>query len=142
MFMENHASARYGVTSPTALVRMISPGASVQLIAVDDIGTFAALAFADPSTYLGLALELAGDEVTREELVGAISRATGLDLAVAPVPREVLAAQGINIDNVQHAGSFGGWQADIPALRKLHPGLMDLDTWLVCGGAALFTAAR
>ena len=140
MFMENHASAKYGVTSPTALLRMISPGARVQLIAVDDIGAFAALAFGDPATYLGLALELAGDEVTREELVTAISRATGLDLAIAPVAPETLAAQGINLDNVRRGGSFGGWQADIPALRKLHPDLMDVDTWLSRGGAALFAA--
>ncbi len=140
MFMENHASAKYGVTSPTALIRMIAPGARVQLIAVEDIGAFAALAFADPATYLGLSLELAGDEVTREELVAAIGRATGLEPAVTPVPREVLAAQGVNVDNVQRGGSFGGWQADIPALRRLHPGLMDLDTWLDRHGTALFAA--
>lgn len=115
--------------------------AFVQLIAVDDIGAFAALAFADPATYLGLAVELAGDEVTREELTAAIGRATGLGLDVEPVAREVLAAQGINVDNVQRGGSFGGWQADIPALRKLHPDLLDLDTWLARGGPALFTAA-
>lgn len=138
MFMENHASAKYGVTSPTALIRMIAPGARVQLIAVDDIGTFAALAFADPATYLGLALELAGDEVTREELASSITRATGIEVGAAPVPAEVLAAQGIDIDNVQRGGSFGGWQADIPALRKLHPGLMDLRTWLDSVGAGLF----
>jgi uncharacterized protein YbjT (DUF2867 family) len=142
MFMENHASEKYGVTSPTALLRMIGPGARVQLIAVDDIGAFAALAFADPDTYLGLALELAGDEVTREELVAAISRATGLDLTTAPVAPEILAAQGINLDNVRRGGSFGGWQADIPALRKLHPGLMDLEAWLDRSGAALFTSRK
>ncbi|MEV0129199.1 NmrA/HSCARG family protein [Dactylosporangium sp. NPDC050688] len=138
MFMENHASAKYGVTSPTALIRMIAPGARVQLIAVDDIGAFAALAFADPATYLSLALELAGDEVTREELASSITRATGIEIPAAPVPAEVLAGQGIDIDNVQRAGSFGGWQADIHALRRLHPGLMDLRTWLTRVGAGLF----
>lgn len=140
MFMENHASARYGVTGPAALIRMIAPGSRVQLIAVDDIGAFAALAFADPVSYTGTALELAGDELTREDLVAAIVRATGLDLDVSPVSREALAAQGVNVGNVRRGGSFGGWQADIPALRRLHPGLMTFDAWLARGGAARFGA--
>jgi uncharacterized protein YbjT (DUF2867 family) len=140
MFMENHTAPLYGVTGEAALIRMISPGATVQLVAVDDIGAFAALAFADPDYYLGRAIELAGDELTREQLVTAISRATGHDLHLPPMPREILAQQGINVDNVERAKSFGGWQADIPALRTLHPALMDFDTWLTRQGAAKFAA--
>jgi NAD(P)-dependent dehydrogenase (short-subunit alcohol dehydrogenase family) len=30
--------------------------------------------------------------------------------------------------------NMGGYQADIPALRKLHPGLMDFATWLEKAG--------
>jgi hypothetical protein len=33
--------------------------------------------------------------------------------------------------------SFGGWHADIPALRRLHPALLDFDTWLAREGKAL-----
>jgi hypothetical protein len=29
---------------------------------------------------------------------------------------------------------MGGYRADIPALRKLHPGLMDFATWLEKAG--------
>ncbi|MFB4309529.1 hypothetical protein [Actinomadura sp. GTD37] len=38
-------------------------------------------------------------------------------------------------DFAQHQG---GRQADIAALRELHPGLMDFDAWLDREGAALF----
>jgi uncharacterized protein YbjT (DUF2867 family) len=140
MFMENHAGPIYGVTGEAALVRMIPPGATVQLIAVSDIGAFAALAFADPGNYLGKAIELAGDEVTREQLIAAISRATGRTLDAEPIPREVLVQLGVDADNIERAKSFGGWQADIPALRGLHPDLMDFETWLAREGKAKFAA--
>jgi uncharacterized protein YbjT (DUF2867 family) len=137
-FMENHASQMYGVTGEAALIRMIPASMSVQLIAVTDIGAFAALAFANPGFYLGQALELAGDELPRAELVAAISRATGRVLEVEPLPREVLSRLGVNVDDVDKATSFGGWQADITALRKLHPDLMDFETWLSHEGRAAF----
>lgn len=34
----------------------------------------------------------------------------------------------------------GGWRADLPALRAVHPGLRDLETWLATGGADAITA--
>jgi uncharacterized protein YbjT (DUF2867 family) len=139
MFMENHASPFFGVTGEAALIRMISPKATVQLIAVSDIGAFAALAFANPEQYLGKAIELAGDELTRDQLVAAISEATGRRLDTGPVSSEVLDGLGVAAD-IERAESFGGWQADIPALRALHPGLMDFATWLSREGAAKFAA--
>ncbi|MEQ4206288.1 NmrA/HSCARG family protein [Actinopolymorpha sp. B9G3] len=128
MFMENHADPDHGVLGETALIRRISPHATVQMIAVTDIGAFAALAFAHPATYLGKAIEIAGDELTGHELVAAISQATGHPITgdALPLPPETQ--------------SFGGWQADIPALRTLHPGLMDFDSWLATEGKAKLKA--
>jgi uncharacterized protein YbjT (DUF2867 family) len=140
MFMENHASPMYGVLGEAPLINMFRTGATVQLIAVTDIGAFAGLAFADPGGYVGKALELAGDELTREELITAIGDAVGRRLNTAPIPDEILARQGVNLDDVHRGRSFGGWQADIPALRALHPGLMDFGTWLEREGKARFEA--
>jgi uncharacterized protein YbjT (DUF2867 family) len=137
MFMENHLGPRFGVRGEAALVRLIPPAATVQLIAVEDIGGFAALAFADPDGYAGEALEIAGDEVSRTDLVAAFERAAGHPIRTDPFPPEVLDAMGLT-DDFEKVSSFGGWQADIPALRKRHPGLMDLRTWLDRGGAARF----
>lgn len=139
MFMENHAHPFFGVTGEAALIRMISPTARVQLVAVSDIGAFAALAFANPDQYLGKAIELAGDELTRDQIVAAVSEATGRTFDTAPVSSEVLAELGV-AEDVGRAESFGGWHADIPALRALHPGLMDFATWLSREGAAKFAA--
>jgi uncharacterized protein YbjT (DUF2867 family) len=139
-FMENHTNRTFGVTGDVALVRMIPPGVTVQLIAVTDIGVFAALAFADPAFYVGKELELAGDEVTREQLIAEIGRATGRVLQIDPLPREILAQLGVDVDALDREKSFNGWRADIPALRRLHPGLMDLGTWLEREGKAMFDA--
>ncbi|WP_214412683.1 NmrA/HSCARG family protein [Sphaerisporangium fuscum] len=140
MFMENHASPQFGVLGPTPLINMMQPGTTVQLIAVTDIGAFAGLAFADPGRYVGEALEIAGDELTVERLVDAISQAADRPLPRGPISEELLSEQGVDLGNVRRARSFGGWQADIPALRELHPGLMDFATWLEREGAARFKA--
>ncbi|MCG5217062.1 NmrA/HSCARG family protein [Streptosporangium sp. KLBMP 9127] len=132
MFMENHLMPEYGLLGDSALVKVIPPGSRFQVIAVDDIGAFAALAFGDPSYYLGKAIEIAGDEITRERLIEAARRtAGGFDLG---------ALEGGTPEEGAAGGSFGGWRADIPALRKLYPGLMNFDTWMEREGRAGFEA--
>ena len=59
---------------------------------------------------------------------------------MAPIDRETLARLGVNPDDVDRARSFNGWQADIPLLRKLHPDLMDFQTWLDRHPTARFAA--
>jgi uncharacterized protein YbjT (DUF2867 family) len=140
MFMSNHLSGRFGVRGDTALVRIVPPTSTVQLIAAEDIGAFAALAFADPAGYVGQALEIAGDELTRDDLVAALERAAGHRVTTDPLAPEVLAALGLDADNPKRATSFAGWQADIPALRRRHPDLMTVQTWLDRGAAAHFRA--
>ncbi|MFF3443400.1 hypothetical protein [Streptosporangium sp. NPDC002721] len=73
------------------------------------------------------ALELAGDEPAPHHIASAIGRATGHDVAV-PVPAR---------PGPGGTTSFHGWQADIPALRTLHPGLLNFATWLSKEGKAL-----
>ncbi|ACZ86300.1 NmrA/HSCARG family protein [Streptosporangium roseum] len=143
-FMENYASPRYGLRNGT-LAAYGPPDRPGQLIAVDDIGVFAALAFADPGRYLGEAIELAGDAPTPSQVAAAISRATGHPVSYRPVTPETIdllgAEMGAAAENLRAAYRFvnekGGWQADIPALRRLHPGLTTFDAWLDGKGAAL-----
>ncbi|MEV0697681.1 NmrA/HSCARG family protein [Saccharopolyspora sp. NPDC050389] len=137
-FMENQSNPAMGVRDGR-LTDVIKPDVPVQLIAGTDIGAFAALAFTDPGGYLGRALEIAGDELTFPQITDAISRATGSTATYRAIPREALT--GADPDaraGYDFANHKGGWQADIPALRKLHPDLMDFDTWLNREGTALF----
>jgi uncharacterized protein YbjT (DUF2867 family) len=71
-----------------------APERPIQLIAVDDIGRFAALAFEAPGTSIGETLELAGDELSSTQVVAAIGHALGRThvprccVREAPAPRE------------------------------------------------------
>ncbi|MGW4771783.1 NmrA/HSCARG family protein [Nocardia sp. NPDC004278] len=137
-FMENQADPTLGVRDGI-LTDVFRPDTRVQLIAARDIGAFAALAFENPDEYLGKALELAGDELTMPQVVGAITRATGQPVSYRSLPREALEGRDPDaIAGFVFANERGGWQADIPALRKLHPGLLTFDTWLARDGKAQF----
>jgi len=122
LFIDMYADATYGPNGELSLLRSISPNAIVQHVAVDDIAAFAGLALGDPSRYVGKALELAGDELTMAQVLDAIGRATRRRDLRAWTKRTAL-----------HEGSgerpvrYGGWHADIAALRALHPGLMTFD---------------
>ena len=62
----------------------------MQLIAIDDIGTFAALAFADPGHYLGKAIEITGDRLTAPQIAVALSTAAGRPIPHTQIPLETL----------------------------------------------------
>ncbi|AVH57830.1 MULTISPECIES: NmrA/HSCARG family protein [Streptomyces] len=139
MFMENHADPTYGLTGEHALIRAIPSDATVQLIALSDIGAFAALAFGNPEQYLGKAIELAGDELTLDQMISAIARATGRTLPLPPSHEEPATRTAV-AGEAEGKFSFCGWQADIPALRAQYPALMDFDTWLARDGKAMIEA--
>ncbi|MEU7852932.1 NmrA/HSCARG family protein [Nonomuraea sp. NPDC049141] len=141
-FMENQVDPRLGVRNGV-LIDVIHPDVPVQLIAATDIGAFAALAFTHPDEYLGAALELAGDQLTMTEIVAAMEQAIGQPIAYQAIPREALLDKDPDaLAGYEFANHGGGWHADIPALRKAHPGLMDFATWLTREGTAKFTAGQ
>jgi uncharacterized protein YbjT (DUF2867 family) len=109
-----------------------------QVIAVEDIAAFAALAFADPARYAGRTLELAGDDPTPAEAAALISAATGLDVRYERLDRAAAERIAPSVGRVRELFGRGhGWHADIEALRVLHPGLLTLREWLDRGGAEL-----
>ncbi|MFE9294057.1 NmrA/HSCARG family protein [Streptomyces niveus] len=139
-FMENHTltGLPVGGIVDGVLTHLFAPDTPVQLIAVTDIGAFAALAFARPRDYLGQALELAGDELTPERTVQLITDRLGREVRYRQVPADTL---GLTSGAARaFASGRGLWQADIAALRTRHPGLLDFTTWLERGGAARVSA--
>ncbi|KAA2266973.1 NmrA/HSCARG family protein [Solihabitans fulvus] len=150
-FMENYASPRYGIGSGV-LSGFFGPDHPSPLVAADDIGAFAALAFDDPDRFVGQAIELGSDTPTPRQVATAIRRATGRDIAFHQITLadidQLVASGGYDADNFRAAHDFaavkGGWRVDLPALRAMYPGLTTFDTWLERGGAdrlrALFAA--
>ena len=117
------------------------PHEPLQVIALEDIAEFAALAFADPARFAGRTLELAGDEPTPVAAAAAISEATGIPVRYEQLTDTEAAAISPELAEAKKRWQAGGrWHADIEALRVIHPGLRTLADWLAESGAAAIRA--
>ena len=112
----------------------------MQLIAIDDIGTFAALAFADPGLYLGKALEITGDRLTAPQIADAFSTAAGRPIPHTQIPLETLREHAPEAAKVFTWANERYFDTDLTPLRRAHPGLMDFTAWLDRTGKARLLA--
>jgi uncharacterized protein YbjT (DUF2867 family) len=108
------------------------PQTPMQFVSARDIGVLVAAIIADPEPHLGATIDLAGDQLTGDEIAAELSRATGTPVtyrrlgdAVGEVTDDALAAVSALVER----GPLRG-DADIPALRALHPGLQTYRDWL------------
>nr|WSX72876.1 NmrA family NAD(P)-binding protein [Streptomyces sp. NBC_00899]WSX81056.1 NmrA family NAD(P)-binding protein [Streptomyces sp. NBC_00899] len=114
------------------------PDEPAQIIAVEDIAEFAALAFDQRDRFAGRTLELAGDAPTPAEAVSAISEATGTAIRYEQITHAEAAALNPEIARVRERWAAGSrWHADVEALRVIHPGMRTLTDWLAESGATL-----
>lgn len=115
----------------TLVVRMPLPAdVALQMVAVADIGVVAAAALLDPSRVPGGAVEIAGDELTGEQIAGTYAKITGKPARYEALPLAVLEG------NPDQRAMFA-WFADLPAYRadfaltrELAPGVRDFASWL------------
>ncbi|KFZ80893.1 NmrA family protein [Amycolatopsis sp. MJM2582] len=77
------------------LVSVIKPSTSLSLAAVDDIGTAAAAAIAEPDRFTGVELELASDFLTMTEIAEVLSGALGTKLTAPDMTVEQAVAAGM-----------------------------------------------
>ena len=129
-FMDNHNWSRAYILSGTYTGMGLQPGKGVQSIAVEDIGVFVALAFANPQEFLGRTIELAGDELTEAQTAEVFSKVIG-----RPVHLVAPSGGGRRASEEEMVAMFNffngqGYDADIPALRKIHPGLLTFEQYL------------
>lgn len=108
----------------------LPPHRSMQFIAVDDIGFFAALAFDHPSGFIGRAFEIAGDELTMSETAQVLGRVLGRTVQFQEMPLERLRSFNEEMAVMFEWFDKEGYQADIAVLHALHPGLMSFEAWL------------
>jgi uncharacterized protein YbjT (DUF2867 family) len=109
----------------------------MQIISLEDIAEFAALAFAEPTRFAGRTLELAGDEPTPVEAAATITEATGIPIRYEQLTDGEAAAISSEVAETRKRWQAGRrWHADVEALRVIHPGLRTLTDWLTESGAA------
>jgi uncharacterized protein YbjT (DUF2867 family) len=128
-FMENYNRSRDAILAGTLSQYSIRPDVTMQLIAVEDIAEFAVLAFERPEEFVGKALEIAGEESTMPEQAELFSRVIGRPVYYVELPESDW-NRGEEAQRMLRWFNEEGYKADIPALRKLHPGLIALESWL------------
>ncbi len=143
-FMTNYLSAGVlGVDGISGGVNrhLFPPDEPMQIVALEDIADFTALAFAEPERFAGRTLELAGDQPTPVEAAAAISAATGFPVRYEQITEREAEALGPVIAQARRSWQAGHrWHADIEALRVIHPGLRTFADWLDRSGAAAIRA--
>ena len=128
-FFENFNWERASILNGKFNAIGLRPEKERQLIAVEDIAVFVALALANPQEYLGKTIELAGDALTESQLAETFANVIG-----RPVELSMPTEGGWGSEEEMNAmfNFFNGeaYDADIPALRKLRPGLLTLEEYL------------
>jgi uncharacterized protein YbjT (DUF2867 family) len=131
-FMENFAAFfRPSVEDGQLVVRLPLPaGVPLQMVATRDIGRVAAAALLDPDRVPGGAVEIAGDELTGEQVAEVYSQADGRDARYEPLPLEALNGDPDQQSMFTWLTRRPAYQADFQLTRDLDPQVWDLAAWL------------
>jgi uncharacterized protein YbjT (DUF2867 family) len=132
-FMDNLTNNFPGKLTSAAWWVGLGPDRKLQLVALQDIGYFAAQAFINPTApeYKNRAIGLAGDEPTWAEADKLFKEKTGYGI---PTTFSIFAYLLLwAIKNVGLMFAFfrdTGYAVDIPTLKKMNPNLISLSKWL------------
>jgi uncharacterized protein YbjT (DUF2867 family) len=108
-----------------------------QTIAAEDIGAFAALAFARPTEFIGLEIEIAGSELTNPQAAQVFSRVLGKPVRFQRLPMPLVRlVLGKEFYQMFRWFNAVGFKANIPELRRRYPEihLHTLEEWLRAEG--------
>src|SRR5579884_1416915 len=129
-FMENWLGARPHIEQGT-LALPLAPETRLQMIAVDDIGAFAAMAFDNPRKWQGQAIDLAGDELSMNEIAEALGRSCGREVRYVTMPWEEFEQRaGREMTIMYRWFQDTGYHVDIASLRTQYPELKTFEHWL------------
>ena len=129
-FMQNWEMMREPILGGT-LPQPLDPGKPFQQVAVEDVGAFAAMAFEHPDEWIGREVDIAGDERTMPEIAEAFGRVAGREVGYYQVSWEQFEEQmGEEYAVMYRWFNEVGYEADVEALRREHPGLIDFEGYL------------
>ena len=133
-FMENFAQSGPKEVGGELVLRIaLSPETRLQMIAVRDIGVFAALAFEGREGIAGRTVEIAGDELSMTALAQTFAAAAGRPVQLQRQPIAELEARSAETAKMFGWFEASGYRADLAALRRVNPDLMTLASWLASG---------
>ncbi len=149
-FLENFISHRFrnNIVTRGVLPFGITAEKPFQMIAMQDLAHFVALAFQQAEAWQYRGTELASDQFTLTEFAAALSEALQRPVTYRYLPsllQRLIAGYAELTDNCgcykigkslvtqfrwNNADPHGGWQADLSMLRALHPDLLTLRDWI------------
>ena len=133
-FMENWEYSRADIVNGM-IYGPLSPGTRTQHITVKDIGRFAAEAFDNPAEWLGVSIDIAGDDHTQQELAGLFSRVTGKEVSYVRMSwDEFEEQQGAEMTIMEKWFEDVGYSVDVADLRSKFPWLTSLEQYLTENG--------
>ena len=120
-----------------------SPTAKLQMIAGDDIGAFAALAFEHPGKWRNRTFSLAGDELSMQQIADAFSRATARDVKYVQISWDQFEKNmGRELTVMSHWFEEKGFHFNIEEVRREYPVTHTFDQWLETDWNTTAVAAR
>ncbi len=129
-FMENLLTVK-SMIADGRIALPLTPDCKLQMIAVDDIGALATIAFEHPQKWLGRSLDIAGDGISMDALAALLTRVVGHEVHYTQVPwDEYQRKTSDELTAMWHWFQDVGYHVDIPAIRQEYPRLTSLDRWV------------
>ena len=127
-FMQNWRAFSRDDILHGVLRQPLDPDTTLQQISVNDIGVFAAKAFANPKKWIGRELDLAGDELSMWDVALTFRRVLGHAVSYVKVPWDQFRQlAGDEMTAMYRWFNAVGYDVDIGSLRAEHPGLERLE---------------
>lgn len=131
-FMDNLLPSDQGARFHWAVLPdILKSNTTLQMIATDDIGWFAAKAFLNPNEYANKTIDLAGDELTYPELEKTYIKVYGLQPRTSGLMKWFIMTFFGEIRKMMNWYKEPRFHANIDELRKLHPNLLDFESFLM-----------
>lgn len=115
-FMENLTSPWF--LNGEVLATALKPDTKLQMIAVEDIGRFAAPMVLDANRFNGRAIDVAGDSRTMPETAAILSTALGRSIQFVELPIDAIRKNSGDFAAMLEWFDRVGYSANIPALEK------------------------
>lgn len=134
-FMENFDNPQWGFRDALRQGRLELPfdaDTTLQLLSADDLAHFVAMAFDRPEDFVGVRVDIAGDQMTMVDIAATFTRVTGLPVRFTGSSRKLAELRSLDEDLASLFTSVyaHGFEAFIPGLRALHPEMMTLEAYL------------
>jgi uncharacterized protein YbjT (DUF2867 family) len=127
-FMENLLALRDSIYDGKLRLGL-KADVELEVISLEDIGRFVALAFREPQDWINRTLEIAGDELTGPQMAELLGKAIGRKVVYEEQPFDEIQAASADMAMMYEWFNLRGYTVDIKNLRQIIPDLESFMEW-------------